>query len=382
MATSSTIRMMISSRCNDAFPAPGGRTLSEIRRDLKTEIEKAKLFGKAIFEVWINEETPPQGGSWDSWEVCLKAVKEADILLVLANGNAGWGRESGDIGICHAELMTAMNRTPGKVWLISLGDVPVDDSSPQGARNGRFQRYVEEQSRFRGDSVTTEKALRQRVHEALRDAVVRLTQAGVRESGKGGYDTGDALDWSHRDFRSRRDEMRRVLRDVMLQRAGSREVATGEPADPLGPVVVTLDGKEVLVVPDAIPAALSVGPAKELVGQPFLEDYRRASLLGDGIGGPLHVIACHKGATETQATKLLGFPDATVVTAGFGVFVADNIQMVQFAFIIQCRDETTTRHGAQRFFEWLTQSGEGTLVAERASRRAKVVDAIAQAAMR
>ena len=43
------IKIMISSRCNDRFPAAGGpasRTLSEIRAKLKEEIEAEKLFGK------------------------------------------------------------------------------------------------------------------------------------------------------------------------------------------------------------------------------------------------------------------------------------------------------------------------------------------------
>lgn len=35
------------------------------------------------------------------------------------------------------------------------------------------------------------------------------------------------------------------------------------------------------------------------------------------------MIACNKGATETHATSPLGFPDATVVSDPFGVFVAD-----------------------------------------------------------
>jgi hypothetical protein len=51
---------MISSRCNDSFPAdPAGRPLSEIRRELKKEIEAFEIFDKKIFDVWINEaETP------------------------------------------------------------------------------------------------------------------------------------------------------------------------------------------------------------------------------------------------------------------------------------------------------------------------------------
>jgi len=100
--------------------------------------------------------------------------------------------------------------------------------------------------------------------------------------------------------------------------------------------------------------------------------------LGDGVGGPLHVIACHRKATESQAAKLLGFPDATIVSSPFGVFVADPVQKVQFAFITNCRDDANTRHGVQRFFEWLRQTNEEANVAHRAKARAHIVRAVAQ----
>jgi hypothetical protein len=124
---------------------------------------------------------------------------------------------------------------------------------------------------------------------------------------------------------------------------------------------------------------LAVAAAKEKVGQPFLEDHLYAdTLISSKCGGPLHIIACHHTATETQARKLLGFPDATVVSAPFGVFVADNVQKIQFVFIVNCRDESTTRHGIQRFFEWLEQTGEDVLIAKRAKSRASIVKAIAK----
>ncbi len=373
MARSSKLKVMISSRCNDNFPPdPDGHPLSEIRRNLKKEIEELEVFSKKVFEVWINEETPPQGGSWDSWDVCIQAVKDCDILIALSNGNAGWTKESGGIGICHAELMTAISQAPGKVRLIDLGKFTTKNSedSKEEARNKRFQDYISVQSLFRGDTVLTESALKDRVKEALHDALISLAQAGVRESSKGKFHSGQALDWSRLDFQKRREEIRRVLHDAMNQRTGSR--------DESGHLIVKFGGKEILVVPDAIPAAITVGAAKEMVGQPFLRDHELHQVLKGRRGGPIHVIGCHKNATEAQATKLLGFPDATVITPPFGVFVADNIQKMQFAFIVNCRDETTTRHGVQRFFEWLEQTGEDTFVANRAMARARIVAAIAK----
>jgi hypothetical protein len=361
---------MISSRCDDKFP-PGaaGRPLSEIRKELKTEVEELEVFGKRVFDVWINEDTPPQGGTWDSWDVCIQAVKDCDILIVLSNGNAGWATDGGAVGICHAELMTALSEAAAKVRLIALGNVTVT-KTPEGERNRRFQDYVTTQNLFRGGTVTTVDTLKTRAKEAVYDALVALAQAGVRESSKGRFHRGQALNWSRLDFRARQAEMRRVLRDAMRQRVGSSDDASH--------LIVKLAGTDTLLVPDAIPAAISVGAAKEMVGQPFLRDHELSQVLRRKKGGPVHVIACHKTATEAQATKLLGFPDATVVAAPFGVFVADNIQKVQFAFIVNCRDDATTRHGVQRFFEWLAQTGEEALVADRAKARARIVSAIAK----
>ncbi|MFO0840901.1 MAG: hypothetical protein U0797_00695 [Gemmataceae bacterium] len=370
MAKSSKLHVMLSSRCNDYFPA-GQKTsrLSDVRKELKAAIEAIEIAGKKVFEVWINEDTPPQGGTWDSWDVCIEAAKGCDILLAISNGNAGWGSAAGDVGICHAELMTGLSTAPAKVRLVALDNITISKDA-DGDRNRRFQDYIGKQSLFRGGTVKTIDELKERVKEALYDALVCLAQAGVREASRGKFHSGDALDWSRLDFAARQREMIRVLRSAILTRSGSMEES--------GKVIVRMNGQEVLCEPHAIPAALSVGPARELVGQPFLRDHLLAANLTGRRGGPVHLIACHKTATESQALKLLGFPDATVVAAPFGVFVADPVQKVQFAFITNCRDEATTRHGLQRFMEWLAQTGEEVLLATRAMARARIVRAIAK----
>jgi hypothetical protein len=371
MAKSSKLRVMISSRCNDAFPAGASTNLSDIRRELKTEIEGMEIAGRKAFEAWISEEADPQGGTWDCWDVCIEAVKDCDILIVVSNGNAGWSEGSGTVGICHAEMMTGYSIAPAKVRLIALDNIPItkDDA---GKRNKRFQDEVAKQSFFRGGTVTTVDDLKKRVKDALHAAVITLTQAGVRDAARGKFYSGAALDWSRLDFSARQKEMVHVLRDALRVRKGSVEDS--------GKVFVQMDGYEVLAEPHAIPAALTVSPARDLVGQPFLRDHMLSGNLKGKRGGPLHIIACHKGATENQAAKLLGFPDATFVTAPFGIWVADPVQKVQFAFIVNCRDEANTRHGLQRFMEWLSQTGEEVLLAERALARARIVAAIAKEA--
>lgn len=369
MARSSKLRVMISSRCETKFPLVGGKKLSQIRLDLKKQIEEMTIADREVFEVWINEETPPKGGTWDSWDVCIQAVKDCDILLVISNGEAGWARNEGEVGICHAEMMTGLSLAPGKVRLIALPDVPTTEDEA-GRRNHRFQEELKKQSLFRGGTVIDEAALRSRVFEALHDAVIALTHAGVAEAARGKYHSGAALDWSRLDFRARRDQMVRVAREALLARIASEEAVGG--------IFVTLNDHKVLVVVHAIPAALTVGPAREMVGQPFLRDHELSGSLEEEVGGPLHLIACHRSATEVQAAKLLGFPDATIISAPFGVFVADPVQKVQFAFITNCRDDTNTRHGVQRFFEWLEKTNEDANVGRRAKDRAHIVRAVAQ----
>jgi hypothetical protein len=368
MAASSKIKVMISSRCDDPFPAGATATLTNIRRELKTEIEAAELFGEKLFDVWINEETPPKGGTWDSWDVCLQAVADCDVLLVISNGNAGWAKDAGGIGICHAELMTGLSTAPGKVWLVSLP--PVSSGKPdEAARNKRFQEYVNAQSLFRGGAVATVADLKARAKEALHDAAITLTQRGVRESSKGRFHSGEALDWSRLDFAERQRAMIRVLRESLNGRHKASDI---DPA-----VSVPVAGKSICFLPTAIPAALTVAAAREMVGQPFLRDHAAFPVLSERkAAGPVHLIACHKTVTEAQALRLLGFPDATVVSAPFGVYVADDVQKIQMVLIGSCRDETTTRHGVQRLFDWLEQTGEADRLAQRAQSRTNIIKAI------
>jgi hypothetical protein len=368
MAQSKKIRVMISSRCLDHFPLDGDQNLSYIRKQLKAEIESTLFFGKQLFEVWINEDAPPEDATQDSWDTCLKAVRDCDVLIVLSNGNAGWAKRAGEIGICHAEYMEGLASSRGKVRLIALPNVPVDTAQADATqRNQLFQDYVALQSPFRGGTVTTLEQLRMRVHEALLDAVVVMTQRGVTSAASSRFDMGQALDWTRLDFRQRKSAMEKVVCEALA--------ASGCDGNERG-VVSEIAGVKVAVLVHAIPAAFTVAAARELVGKPFLRDHEQIDLL-EGAEGPLHLIACHRGATETQAAALLGFADATVVSGSFGIFVADDVQKVQFAFLANCRDESHTRHALQRFLEWLDQTGEAMNLAARATSRAKIVKVIA-----
>lgn len=367
MGNSNKIRVMLSSRCNDLFPEKSSTKLSDIRRRLKEEIEAQKVLGRSIFDVWINEDAPPADATLDSWEACLQAVRDCDVLIVLSNGNAGWAKTGGDIGICHAEYAEGLALARGKVRLIALPWVPLAKGD-QGARDKRFRDELTRQTAFRGGEVSTIEDLRKRVFEALADALIVLTQRGVKSSASSRFGMGQALDWTRLDFSTRKREIEQVVRDALASQPKARTLGDD--------VVLPLGGKDIGVVVHAIPAAFTVAAAREMVGRPFLRDHERTDLLKTA-QGPLHLIACHRGATETQARALLGFPDAIVVSDLFGIYVADEVQKVQFAFLANCRDDAQTRHTLQRFLEWLEQSDEAQRLAARAQSRANIVRAVA-----
>lgn len=370
MAVSRNIRIMISSRSLANFPlGVGNPTLATIRKELQNEIESQELFGNTAYEVWINETVPPGGGQWTIADTCMRAVRDCDIMIALYNGDAGWATQAGENGICHDELSKAYSTAPDKLRLVLLPLVPIDKSAA-GKRNKRFQDFVATQFPFAGGHVSTVDDLKVRVREALRDAIVRLTQSGVLEAGRGRGDIGEALYWNRMNFADRQEAMINVLNDAISQRIGSKVDA--------GNLFVRINNQDVLFVLDAVPAAMSVAAAREMVGQPFLKDHEYASSLTGKRGGPVHIIGCHKSITEAQAMKLLGFPDATVITTQFGVYVADNVQKIQLVLIANCRDDPNTRYGAQRFFDWLHQTGEGERLSKRAASRAVIVNSIAK----
>ncbi len=360
------IKIMISSQCDRMFPA-GGRTLTELRRVIRDNVQSSKLLGHDVFEVWINEDSPGRGTNLNSWEACLAEVRKADILIVLATGHAGWAPSDGDIGICHAELMTAHNASPAKIRLIKLtGTTPLKDEA--SGSNDRFRAYVEQINPFR-TSVANEADLFDAVEQAIADAVSALVGLGVREASKGAFAAGDALAWSRLSLTERAKSIRESTSSA-LEESGATTLASDE-------LILSVQGRPIVFQLHAAPGSLSIPAVREMVGRPFLSDHRRVSKYPDNVCGPVHLIACQAGVTEAQARTMMGFPDAIFLVPNFGIFAADDVQQIQFALLKDCRDDTTTRSAVRRLMQWLRESGEDSLVAERAIRRRAIATTIA-----
>jgi hypothetical protein len=369
MAVSSKIKIMISSRCNDRFPleARGARTLSEIRSDLKAKIDAAEVCGQSIYEAWINEKAA-EDGSQTAWDHCMEQARDCDVLIALFNGNAGWADKSGTIGICHAELKEADKTAPGKVFIVNIRQ-PGAKSSPSGGIHKSFQDYVEQQRRFDARSEGTEKGLFDAVYRAVGISTVKMVQRGVRDANRGTNYIGPALDWSRLSYAARSSAMQSAALQGLSQ-GGSRAPADNQ-------VQRKIEGKQILFVVSAVPDSMSVSAAREMVGQPHLSDHELHGRLSKIDGGPVHAVACHKTITESQARTMLGFPDATVVSAPFGIYVVDPVQSIQLVLVAQCRDATSTQIGVQAFLEWLDQSDQAAALVRHATKRKNVVAALA-----
>lgn len=370
MVAPSKIRVMISSRCNDEIAFRGKKSnFSEVRRELKNKLEKVELFGSKLFDVWINEDGVPAEGSVDAWDHCMDQVKRADAVIVLYNGNAGWCKNEGAIGICHAELESAMQSAPAKVRIIEVA--PIDEKLEKIAYHKLFQNYYGSCSRFRGATVSNGEQIIARVEQALREVVPDMVHLGLREAKKGKFAFGESLDWSKLDFSERSKRICKIISDS-LSKSLKGKVEESSVIGQLGTVQITFKCH-------GVPGSMSEPAAREYVGQPFVRDheYFKDKLEKPPIAGPIHIIGCHRNVTETQASKLLGLADATIISPSFGVFLVDPVSKIQIVLIGNCRDETSTRDGVQRFLDWLEQTGEKQLVVQRAKSRAKILKVIA-----
>jgi hypothetical protein len=366
------LQVMLSSRSSDKVMFEGKlQGMSVLRRAIKLRMESLKIDDVSFFKVWIHEDDPFQPGDADSWERCMEKARQADVVIVLYNGACGWAMDRDEfrtrIGICHAEMHEALTRAPSKVWAVMLPEIRAKKNSP----DADFQAYFRRQN-ILGAQVTTGDEALAAVQKTALAALLSLARQGVGESARGKFYGGDALSWSRLDFHERR---RRTIDTVIkfLRGRGGRAVPRLEDT-----VVSNIQGQQVAFVCDCIPASMSVASARELVGQPFLRDYETAKKLSPGVAGPVHLIACQKTVSESQALRQLGFPDAVLVAAPFGIYVADDVQKIQMVFVTNCRDETTTTHRVQRFLEWLSQEQEDRLLAKRAVSRRKISDLIAE----
>lgn len=348
-------------------------SLKECREKLRDFIDGETLFNEPLFETWIHEKEH-SGSGRDAYEDALYEARRCHVLLVLYNGQAGSVARDGEVGICQRELEAGLGQNPDKVyviWLKRIADLPSD--SKRRKRDKKFRDYVEKIEKLPlGPPVDSYEELEQAVGQILRRAIAKEAKVGAQQLARSRLAFGAALDWVHLDYLGRKGELERVCAEVLIDRGA-------QPLSHPRNLRYLIGNQAALFRCHGAPAALSVPAARELVGQPSFEDVTlHEEMEAEGLVGPVHLIACHRRVTETQALKILGVTDATIVNADFGIYLAEETHKIQLVFLSDCRNETRTGEAIGRFFTWLERSGEIELFTRRAASRARIVAAIAR----
>jgi hypothetical protein len=378
MAKSDKIHVMISSRCKAQLSYNGKLVLlTEVRKELEKQINSLVLWQgqEPLFECWINETSTSANQRQTWWDESIQQSKDADIVIVFYNGEAGGGIKNGPIGICEAELDAVLTDSK-KVRVITLPLAAASTDPAQLARDQSYQAFIQNLDLFRPEVKTGEELI-ERVLREVRAIVVELVQNAALTPDLGKSNIGPALEWHRMSYTERETAMRKQLQKALKEVPGTKSVDSKLAVSERATLWLYLGGKQILTVLHAVPAGLSQSAAREIVGQPFLTDHRLYDQLATGDGGPLHLVACYKGATESQALKMLGFPDATVVPGRFGLHVADSVQKIQIVLLRNCESPTTTSHAVSTWLEWLKRSAEDVEVAKRAIARKRIITAIA-----
>ena len=380
MAKSDKIRVMISSRCKTEISFKGKSVLlSAVRKEIKKDIEALTLWPgqNALCDCWINEDSvgSPLNETW--WERCMSEARRADLVIVLYNGESGGSIKSEPMGICHAELEAVLATQSKKVRGIRLPPGALSKDTLQRKCDKAFRDYVENLQIFGSEAKTGEEVL-ERVRYEVRAALVELVQSAAVTPDLAKSNTGQALEWHRMSYGEREKAMRAGVYDV-LKDVGGTIPGNLKPKDEEWMTAwLEIGGKKILAALHAVPASLSQSAAREKVGQPFLLDHTLHGDLTEGDGGPIHIVACYKGATESQALKMLGFPDATLIPGRFGLHVADSVQKIQIVLLKNCQSPSVTRHALTAWLEWLQRSSEDKLLAARAIARKRIINAIAK----
>lgn len=358
MSQNKYINIMISSRNNSEFD---GVNLSVVRKDLKKKIEEEKIFSKELFKVWINEDNPSLDTTQTTWNRCLKESRDKDIVIVLYNGESGWTVDEDDsIGICHAEMLVAMNSSMEKVYLIDISG----DNIGSEEKDFKFKEFID-QSQIWKKIVSNQNELEEEIYKTMTELIYSQIKRGLRSASKA-TNLGQHLVWKRMNYDVRSNKIKKSIKSV------SRFATLDD-----GYVEYDDNGQKILFKIHAIPDSVSISAAKEKVGQPFLNDFMMKEKLANR-AGPIHIIGCYKTITEAQVRKIMGFPDVILIKDEFGIYVADKIYKIQMVFLEKCVGESETIHAVERFFDWLYRSGESVFFIKRASDRKEIVEKIAE----
>lgn len=356
-------KVFISSRNNDKLIVgeSNNQTLTDIRLWLKKELEREKLLDKEVLDIRINESFNSDA-TLDSYHACLDEVDQADFVIVLYNGEAGWAPDGVEIGICHAEYSRAIEKSAKKTSILDIQkfSTPLSTDPKSISRNDLFKADIAKSNRFYNPlklsgkhtienfKSTLLKEIKNTIHKHILD---RIKLANTYYDLSGNAKT--ILDWKKLKYSDRNNLIKEALIKLTSQ---------------------SQHFKDIINIANAIPDNMSVEDAKAFTGRPFLEDHSKVSKKGKT--GPLHFIAVYGNATEIQVKNLIGYPDVSVIKDEFGIYVWEQNNHIQIIFLTDCKTQNAINSKFLLFSNWASSSGELDKIKTRAKARLHILKAI------
>jgi hypothetical protein len=357
-----TIKIFISSRVNSALTGiPGQYTLRDLREYLQEKLTAETFLGKQPLEVLINEKTFTGTLSMDAFTNCMKELRNAHIVIILYNGEAGWtiSDNASANGICHEEAMVAMNEFSDMSYILDLRDfstLPADGDA--SAANESYSRDIS------GSFPTMVRITAQNFEQLKSRTLEQVEQYVLTAIGKamaaqkmlvaGSSTFGATLDWSKLTYAERKILLEQKMKEVFEPMAAF---------------------KRVLRSYHGIPDNMSVADARNMIGRPFL--YEHTAIKGSGFtSGIIHLVAVYGNVTEGQAKGLVGYPDITVIKAPFGLYLWEKNMHIQLFFLKSCINPQTVKTRYSEVSNWLNASREQANIIKRAGCRYAILDTI------
>ena len=366
------LKIFISSRNNDkvVINKVSADTFTEIRKHIKKELEAIKFLDKDFFEIKINEDFGASATT-DSYNKCLQEVRDSDFVIALYNGAAGWAPSGIDLGICHAELVEAMNISTRKTAIIDLRNYFSISTSDAGdlKRNELFSQYITDLNTFTnplklakanesndGFKFELLRSIKNLLYKHLNERI-ELSNIYFNIGGNNKI----SLNWKKLKYFDRNKNITTILKQL---------------------ISVSPDFSKFISDAHSIPDNMSVEDAKSFTGRPFLKDQDLIEIPKKGkasIVGPIHFIGVYGNASEIQVKNLIGFLDISAIKDDFGIYVWEQNTHVQLVFLTECRTPEAVKSKFLLFNNWCRSTGEYDNMGKRAEARFHILKSINEA---
>lgn len=365
-------KIFISSKNNDKLNINDVEyeSLTEIRKKIKKAIEEEYFLSEKFFEIKINEEFSSDA-SVDSYNKCLEEVTKSDLTISLYNGSSGWAPKNHNIGICHAELVQAMEISSKKSIIIDISgyfkDLKRDKN--QENRDDLFKDYVQQYGFFTNPIKLSPQdqngdGFNKVIIASFKKTILEHFKTRIELSNVyfniGGSGTS-SLNWKKLKYSSRSEIIITILKESIKS---------------------SLDFKQFIYLCHSIPDNMSIEDAKSYTGRPFLKDQdlilKHVSETNDE-NGPIHFIGVYGNASEIQVKNLIGFPDISAIKSDFGIYVWEQNTHVQLIFLNECINPEAVKTKFLLFNNWCKSNGEYNNIIKRAKARFHILNSINEA---